>query len=536
VGNVLVVAEQESAPSQLERPLGPDAFSVSLGKPPPRAAANACGLVHALAQLQRELEPLVADVLHGEGRTLLEALQAENAALRTRIQELEACIASKPVTHRLDASRVSCDEDLPPSTAPRLAGAASSLEPEPGPEDDNSEAPSEGILARLAQESATGTMARGESMDTGRSRESLALVDAPKRAFVINVRRLVEAQERFALLHELIQSTAMAALTLCSAGSQQQLRSTTCFLIFVIAIFFLHGHLWDTLDVSDLVMMLPVISDDNYKDTPNPNRLLKLLTFSQSNLPRYSAHLLDLLFASVCIFGWLLTVRAWDIGQGVNLQEGNEDNFVHTVSGFFVSEGADNDAEVLGMQVAIMTLMFVLHMLFKAAHYNETCAVMPATASGHFWDPRNHGVPWRYWLFGGMPSMWFTSEEVLQDLKHYIYKANLTSRVVRISPQEIAIYALSGMDELLATRRTLSEAVLFDGRDRRPIGDKLNIDLCFFDSKLHTRGCAHPGEFLTVTDEDDAEADAVRPSMGRPSTPTLTVGSSRKSSGSGLLN
>ena len=54
--------------------------------------------------------------------------------------------------------------------------------------------------------------------------------------------------------------------------------------------------------------------------------------------------------------------------------------------------------------------------------------------------------------------------------------------MVRISPQEIANYAMSGMDELLSTQRTLNDAMLFDGRDRRIIGEKLKIDLCFWGS------------------------------------------------------
>lgn len=203
----------------------------------------------------------------------------------------------------------------------------------------------------------------------------------------------------------------------------------------------------------------------------------------------------------MCGFAWMILTFHW--GAWVD----HTDSMQEWAKPFVDDE---EDGNVLGMQVVVGTIMFLLHLTFEFANYYEMCSVMPRTANHGVWDPREHGIPLKYKLFG-LPSMWFTSNEALHDLKHWIDMANPVSKTCEIYPQEIAFYAMKGHDEREHIHAALKEAKLFDGRRRRFVSDDssgarkgkaLDIELCFFDTKLRRIGCKYPGEFLIMGDVD----------------------------------
>lgn len=331
-------------------------------------------------------------------------------------------------------------------------------------------------------------------------------VGAPARAFVINVRRLISAQELLSLLHDLIKDTAIAALTLVNAGSVQQLRTTLMFLAGTIMIFIIHDRKWDTLDISDFGVLLPLVADDDVDALENPNRLLKAVSFSQSKIVVWFRRFLHLFAAFIATFSWLVCVRSW---SRIESDDAARHDYIDSWCDYLVE--TDDDAVVLAMQVSVGTLMLFLHLLFEGFHFNETCGVMPRTASGTIWDPRTDGLPLKYRVLG-LPSMWFTSAEALEDMKLWIDEAKPTARVAQIHPEEIAFYALSGDDERRTVQRALLGAKLFDGRTRQFLQrdegsepEPLNIELCFFDSHLQSEDCPYPGEFLCLLDEEDSQ-------------------------------
>merc|ERR1719491_2226138 len=79
----------------------------------------------------------------------------------------------------------------------------------------------------------------------------------------------------------------------------------------------------------------------------------------------------------------------------------------------------EDDSIVMGMQLTVGTLLFLLHIAFEIVIALEIGAVMPPAPGGEIWDPRVHGMPWPYWLTG-MPAMWFTSRKALKDLQYWV--------------------------------------------------------------------------------------------------------------------
>merc|ERR1719491_711157 len=169
-----------------------------------------------------------------------------------------------------------------------------------------------------------------------------------------------------------------------------------------------------------------------------------------------------------------------------------------------------DDGAVLGMQVLVASLMFGLHAAFELVYCYEMGSVMPFTDEGDVRDPRKLGLPIRFKLFG-LPSMWFTSEEVLRDLSRWVELVYPSSRVSQIYPQELALYALSGEDERLSLQDTLKHAKLFDGKCRNFVGleqgqepRSLQIELCYFDCQFKRANCDYIGEFLQLGDAQES--------------------------------
>lgn len=534
-------------------------------------------LCDALESLSRELEPVVAALRGAQARSVLGALQAENAKLWARNLELEndsgpgiagsksegATLATEATdaTAATEATGVAGYAEAFPEMAPwpphvaRIAEATDlqdteSLQPLmlTAPDSpcqplqfaafEEASPPATDSLQGLAipnvvdEECCTATL--GPARRTSTCSAALPVcVTAPSRALVINMRRLIKAQQNLNLLHELIKSTAIAALTLVNAGSAEQLRSTAVFLSCMILIFTMHDQKWDMLEINDFKMLLPLLSDDDEPGVDNPNRLLKAMMVTESVIRINVARFCHIIGATIMIGAWAMCARWWEAADDPESME-----LIDNVRAIFIATA--EDGVVVGMQVMVGTLMFCLHILFEAFHLNETYSVMPEPPGGGVWDPRVDGMPLRFRLFG-LPSMWFTSKQALADLRYWIAMAHPTARVAEIHPQEIAYYALSGEDERREVQWALKESKLFDGKTRSLVSrgpwtssepESLNIELVFFDSALQNKECSFPGEFLSMPlDAADANGDvALQPSQHHAS-PHMVIRGAEKSTG-----
>lgn len=349
---------------------------------------------------------------------------------------------------------------------------------------------------------------------TNYSHHSSLLSEAPRRAFVINVRRLIATQKNLALLHELIKSTAIAALTLAQAGTRRQFFNTSMFLLVMIVTWAMHDNRWDRVDIDDLHTLMPLLTDDTEsrsgEHTPNPNRLLKGMSITGSPVWGWLWRLLHLTGVTLCTISWAVLARYWWMVDRIE-----DDELQNPMASFidviiFNTIQTEDDGLSLGMQVMVGTLMLLLHLIFEFLVLRETSGVMPKNGE-KIWDPRQDGLPLRY-RFLGLPSMWFTTSDVQHDMKHWVELSNPTSHVAEIYPQEIAYMALSGDGERVTLHQALRDAKLFDGHRREFVtrgGDNgyesLDIELCFFDSQMQRNNCAYPGEFLAIVDAFSTE-------------------------------
>jgi len=180
----------------------------------------------------------------------------------------------------------------------------------------------------------------------------------------------------------------------------------------------------------------------------------------------------------------------------------------------------------MGMQMAVGTLLFGLHVWFEFMKNYECAAVMPSKWEKEYienggsgesyrwekrvWDPRRDGTPLRYRLMG-MPAMWFTSAEALADLITYVSHARKVS-VHSVCPQEIALLVLASEDGRREVQHALHHSKLYSAKqhhlveedgynDGRSHFKSLEIELLFYDEELHVPGCKYPGEFSGLSDE-----------------------------------
>ncbi|CAE7446913.1 unnamed protein product [Symbiodinium natans] len=302
-----------------------------------------------------------------------------------------------------------------------------------------------------------------------------------RRCFVVNFRRLMELQKVFAIIHELIKSTAIAALTLVLAGNPWQLGYSVLFVAILFVIYGFHAAHYDTMDISDYQHLVDLLEDDHGvcmgRSVDNPNRLLKALTLARTGRRR-RAVLIILLFGLLCSGMWSMVVYAWTM----ELTEGVwaiGDEFYATL-------------------LLVGTLMLLFHAAFEWLYWRETQCVMPwwDRRLKEPWDPSRHGIPRRFrWL--GLPSMWFTCGQAYSDLSLWIQhaKGQWQGKVSKVFPEEMALFSLhaSGACQL---RRTLQHAKLYSvrrgvfltregGANAPPTGDpeELQIKFVFFDAQ-----------------------------------------------------
>lgn len=322
--------------------------------------------------------------------------------------------------------------------------------------------------------------------NTKRSRNNL-----PSRAFVVNFRRLVQVQKILALIHEFIQSTAIATLTLVAAANASQLLFSILFVTLVLAMFAVHEMRYDGMDIEDYKSLVDLLEDDNGKShgviVENPNRLLKGLSLSHNRKRRGRAFITVFCAILVVSLVWINIFWSW-------ANPPDEDS----VLGFF----DEHDRTVQATLLLVGTAMVLFHISFEWLYWRETQCVMPTMPGDRgqrSWDPRAtaDGVP-RQYLWFGLPSMWFTSREAYDDLRLWItYSCKHSNHIVtKIHPEELALFALKP-EGAGYVRRTLDDAKLFSigkweffKRDKRGVPkpvqngeepEKLGMSFVFFD-------------------------------------------------------
>lgn len=304
-----------------------------------------------------------------------------------------------------------------------------------------------------------------------------------RRCFVVNFRRLMELQKVFAIIHELIKSTAIAALTLVLAGNVWQLGYSVLFVAILFVMYGFHAAHYDTMDISDYHHLVDLLEDDHGvcggRSIDNPNRLLKALTLARTGRRR-RAVLIILLFGLLCSGMWSMVAYSWTM----ELTEG------------VWSIGDEFYATLL----LVGTLMLLFHTVFEWLYWRETQCVMPwwNRQLKEPWDPARHGIPRRFRWFG-LPSMWFTCGSAYSDLSLWIQHAKgqwRGKKVNKVFPEEMALFSLhaSGACQL---RRTLQHAKLYSVQrcsfltregdaNALPKGsdpEELQINFVFFDTQ-----------------------------------------------------
>lgn len=270
-----------------------------------------------------------------------------------------------------------------------------------------------------------------------------------RRGFVVNFRRLMELQKVFAIIHELIKSTAIAALTLVLASDVWQLGYSVMFVVILFMIYGFHAAHYDTMDISDYQNLVELLEDDNGvcggRNVDNPNRLLKALSLKRPGRRR-RALFINVLFGLLCSGMWSMVIYSWTM----ELQE----------SGIWQIGG-----EFYATLLLVGTLMLIFHSIFEWLYWRETQCVMPYwnRARKVPWDPVVHGIPHRFrWL--GLPSMWFTSSESYADLSLWIHHAKgheFGRKANKVFPEEMALFSLYARNAC-QLRRSLRHAKLYN--------------------------------------------------------------------------
>lgn len=421
--------------------------------------ANFQSSQHAIsADLVKELLPHIICPLE----------RAIEDTLRPRLQELEeSLVASKTKQKRTKSSIVDCQS----RESSRYNGIVNSSE------------------QMLKRQWPIGVVKRQSS----RSYNKL-----PRRAFVVNFRRLVEVQKILALIHEFIQSTAIATLTLVAAATWSQLVFSILFVGLVLILFAVHEGRHDKMDIEDYKSLVQLLEDDdgvcNNQTIQNPNRVLKALTLSEGNHRRTRSFIAIVLCLLILLIVWLNVFCSWAYPPSDDLW-----------LGIFNFE----DRMVQATLLLVGTAMVVFHISFEWLYWRETQCVMP-TCGDRAWDPRRaaDSVPSQYSWFG-LPSMWFTSREAYDDLRLWITlsRKDGDAALTRIHPEEMALLALQP-EGASFLRKTLADAKLFSmgcweflarnaKKEPMPVKkgeepEKLGISFVFFDRLSET--FLQPGE------------------------------------------
>jgi len=197
-----------------------------------------------------------------------------------------------------------------------------------------------------------------------------------------------------------------------------------------------HAAHYDTMDVGDYRHISNLLEDDdgecNGRRIQNPNRFLKALALSRRGRRRRATTII-VGFAASCVLMWVVVTMMW-LGNDslLPLPEDFAIDFYPTL-------------------LLVGTLMLGFIIVFDWIYWRETQCVMPMHDGRAPYNPQRHPVPRRY-LWFGLPSMWFTSQEAYDDLRLWITCAQkrkgstdvCQQRALKskIFPEEMAIFAL----------------------------------------------------------------------------------------------
>jgi len=282
---------------------------------------------------------------------------------------------------------------------------------------------------------------------------------------------------------------------------------------------------------------MPLVCNDDHKCKPGqtcPNGLLKSLSLHRRGWYRWGGRLVLITIAASTIIGWLGLI-CWRglIDVSVDMAKGIaklHNLHLHEQLALRVI-GTAEDAGILAMQMIVLSIMLCLELAYEYVLWREMFMVMPTPPAGStVWDPRVHGVP-PFWLLG-LPSVWFTSQEALHNLKQYAVFAQLGSdknaEDYDLFPAELARYALEGDSNRCELSKALGESKLFDARQQEFVdtsgeiikhpdeAETLGIKVCFFESQGyhfpdgHTTSIfTYPGQVQIWGEEVAGEEGAV---------------------------
>lgn len=296
------------------------------------------------------------------------------------------------------------------------------------------------------------------------TRSRATLESMPPRAFVINFRRLIWVTELLNLVHELIKSTAIAALTLLAAASRGQMLCSFVFIGLVFITYARHEMVHDSMDIQDVNSLVPLMDEDDFPGSKaGSEKLLRSVSLYSRQSLHFIGRTVYFVLIVVSIFGWLCQHAG---SSALATPTGTSLDSLQSLSLALLN--TDEDFSHMAMQLFILNVMIALEVIFEYILWRETAHVYAE-------DPRPSVAerPQSWCL--GLPSLWFTSHDGLQELKSKVVEAQMRTNVdpneMEIYPHELARYALQGDDERLDMSKTLED---------------LRITLVFYDNKRQT--------------------------------------------------
>lgn len=327
----------------------------------------------------------------------------------------------------------------------------------------------------------------------------------PKRAFVVNLRRLMSSLEVLEILHEFVKNTAIAAFTLVAASTMTQLRNTTMFLLGVFFLYTEHEKCHDYLDIRDFKILVRHYPGEPTAD--NPNQVLKAL----ETRTRWGGPLVKILlhFVVLCMlaFTWYNSTAWYDA-------QCNDDDCENVdMQRIVVTE--EDDLEFASMQVIVLSVMYIFCCLFNAIHFYEMGWYMPTRKDGKVWDVRTRGSPKRFMLFG-YPSMWFSNKQAKDDMREWVDALRPNTKVYQIFPEELGMLAIDEDEDMRKlVIANLKHARYYDSKNSKTgrCEDRaLDIDLCYFTDDYHSKEMKYPGSFMSpaLSEYDQSNFDSFK--------------------------
>jgi hypothetical protein len=267
------------------------------------------------------------------------------------------------------------------------------------------------------------------------------------KAFVVNFRRLMIIIKACEIVHELIKSTGIAALTLVGAFNIWEMSWSLLFVAVLMFLFVFNIRRMHTMDSDKYKRLADLLEDDdpdpntNGGQWRNPNRYLKALMLQRRGRclrrlgRRRRAFLGTSFIALLCAAAWTVLVWEW------------------VTDDVFDDErwGGEESMRFYSALLLIGTLMFLFYVAFEAMYWRETQSVMPMKWDGAKWVPwdvKYDGVPPQFRWFG-LPSMWFSSQKAKSDLILWSNLATTTHEqrsagrtVDKLYPEEMAVLSL----------------------------------------------------------------------------------------------